>query len=328
MLKISALIVCALIVVGLVGLITLTQPVLFIPKGKTPPAVDPADLERHVRALSEELYPRSYDNAAVLAKNAHYIENHFVANGARVSRQTWMAGQDEYTNIIAEFGPEAGPLIVIGAHYDAVCDDDGVCTPGADDNASGVAGLLALSDLLKEASPGLTVQLVAYCLEEPPFYDTLLMGSAVHAARLKERQAEVKAMLCLEMIGYFSEQPDSQTFPARAMGLIYPSIGNFIGVVGRVGDVSLTRKVKIAMQSATDLPVYSINAVAAIPGVDYSDHRNYWEQGYTAVMITDTAFYRNPAYHTTGDTPDRLDYVRMSQVVQGLFAAVMKLTGT
>jgi hypothetical protein len=129
-------------------------------------------------------------------------------------------------------------------------------------------------------------------------------------------------MISLEMIGYFDGQPGSQAYPAPGLSLLYPTRGNFIAVVGRIQDWAATRRVKAAMRGASGLPVHSINAPALIPGVDFSDHSSYWDEGFTAVMITDTAFYRNPNYHQAGDTVDTLDYVRMAQVVQGIFAVI------
>jgi len=148
------------------------------------------------------------------------------------------------------------------------------------------------------------------------------MGSAWHAKALKRTDAAVELMLSLEMIGYFSDVPESQSFPFPFMRLLYPTTGNFIAIVSRLQDQRETRQLKAAMAGASDLPVYSINTLPAIPGIDFSDHLNYWEQGYPAVMVTDTAYERNHAYHLEGDTFDRLDYVRMAKVVQGVYAFV------
>ncbi len=151
------------------------------------------------------------------------------------------------------------------------------------------------------------------------------MGSSVHAESLRKQGIRVKAMFSLEMIGCFSDEPDSQRFPATILKALYPSTGNFISVVGRLSDWSLVRTTKAAMRNASPLPVYSINAPTFIPGVDFSDQVNYWHAGYTAVMITDTAFYRNRNYHTAEDTEEKLDYKRMAMVVEGVYAAVAEL---
>lgn len=302
------------------------QPVLRVPEPeKISPHVDASKLEAHVRMLSEELHPRCFDHQENLDRVVRYIEKHFAAAGGRVSIQTFLVDGVEYHNVIASFGPEEGPVIVVGAHYDSYGEASwgaALYTPGADDNASGVAGLLELADLFGRHPPKKQVQLVAYCLEEPPFFGSQQMGSAFHATTLHKDGKDVSAMISLEMIGFFSDSEGSQTYPVDVMGLLYPKKGNFIGVVGRFQDMFLTRTVKAAMLGASDLPVYSMSAVPLIPGIDFSDHRNYWPYGSEAVMITDTAFYRNFAYHTLKDTADRLDYDRMAKVVQGAFAAI------
>ncbi len=220
--------------------------------------------------------------------------------------------------MLAQFGPDTKERIVVGAHYDAAGP-----YPGADDNASGVAGLIELAHLLGKATLPLRVELVAFTLEEPPHFATFQMGSAVHAASLKKQGVSVRLMVSLEMIGYFSDASGSQGFPTPALKPFYPSAGNFITIVGKPSEGALVRRVKKAMQAASPLPVYSINAPQTVPGIDFSDHRNYWQAGYPAVMLTDTAFYRNKNYHTEQDTPETLDYRRMALVVEGIYAAVL-----
>src|SRR5262249_3579536 len=173
--------------------------------------------------------------------------------------------------------------------------------------------------------PPLRVELVAFTLEEPPYFRTTGMGSSVHAESLRQQSVRVRAMFSLEMIGYFSDAPGSQQFPIGALGAFYPSTGNFISMVGRLGDWSLVRRTKAAMRNAAPLPVYSINAPGMVPGVDFSDQLNYWRAGYSALMITDTAFYRNRNYHTAQDTAEKLDYKRMAMVVEGAYATVVDL---
>lgn len=196
--------------------------------------------------------------------------------------------------------------------------------PAADDNASGIAGLIELAHLLVKTELKTKVELVAYALEEPPFFGGERMGSFIHAKSLKDNKVSVRLMIALEMIGYFSDAPNSQKYPVSLLGLLYPSNGNFIVVVGNFENVLTVRRIKSVMRDASDLPVRSINAPGTINGVDFSDHRNYWHFGYNAVMITDTAFYRNPNYHTAQDTAEKLDYNRMAQVVEAVFAAVVE----
>ncbi|MBN2162246.1 MAG: M28 family peptidase [Pontiellaceae bacterium] len=282
--------------------------------------VNPADLRRHVEMLSEELAPRNFQQEANLNATAQYIADHFKRAGLRVSEQPFLARDNEYKNVVARFGPESGPLIVIGAHYDS-CG----LTPGADDNASGIAGLIELGYLLGRTELSQPVELVAFSLEEPPFFATQHMGSAHHAASLRKGDVDVEAMICLEMIGYFSDEPKSQQFPIAILGWFYPDEGNFIAVAGSTGDRRLVRRVKAVMRGATDLPVHAICAPRVLPGLDFSDHRNYWAENYDAVMITDTAFYRNRRYHKAEDTADTLDYARMAKVVVGAYEAVVEL---
>jgi Zn-dependent M28 family amino/carboxypeptidase len=308
----------------------LAQPFV-TPIVSKPPAVDAQRLEAHVRMLSQTLYPRSFDHPDKLEAAAEYIRAELLKAGAQPEDQPVRADEAMYRNVVARFGPKDGPLIVIGAHYDS----HGFAaegakypkgfhlhthTPGADDNASGVAGLLELARLLALSPPPVAVELVAYTLEEPPHFRTDAMGSLWHARRLREQGTALRMMIALEMIGYFSDEPGSQTYPLPGLDWLYPTRGNFVAIIGRVNDVSATRSLKAAMRGATDLPVHSMNSLALIPGVDFSDHRSYWAQGYSAVMVTDTAFYRNPHYHRGTDTAERLDYVRMSKVVQGVFA--------
>ncbi|HEY0063813.1 MAG TPA: M28 family peptidase [Telluria sp.] len=290
------------------------------------PAVDPARLEQHVRKLSVELYPRSADQPRQLAAAAAYIAAEFRAAGAAVELQPVLVQGTTYHNVIARFGPRQGPVMVIGAHYDshgrqqAAPPTPASHTPGADDNASGVAGLIELAHLLGRHPPARSVELVAYTLEEPPYFRTEHMGSAWHARALKASGRAVQLMLSLEMIGYFSDAPGSQSYPVPAMKRLYPERGNFIALVGKFGDFGITRRARAIMAGATDLPVESLNAPPAVQGIDYSDHRSYWHEGFPALMVTDSAFMRNPNYHKASDSADTLDYVRAAKVVQSVFA--------
>lgn len=321
-------IIVSCLLVTIIGLVT--QP-LVAPVKSQPPDVDAARLENHVKHLSVNLYPRSFDRLRNTELAARYILGEFTAAGAKVSIQEVKVQESSYKNIIGRFGPAAGPLLVIGAHYDSHGDasegarypvgyDQKTHTPGADDNASGIAGLLELARLLQKHPPSRPVELVAYTLEEPPHFRTEHMGSVWHARSLTKEKRQVQLMLSLEMIGFFSDKDNSQNFPVPGMELFYPKKGNFIALVGRLGDFSAIRKAKSFMSGATDLPVFSISAPSFIQGVDFSDHRSYWDEGYPALMVTDTAFYRNANYHQAGDTYDKLDYKRMAKVVQSVYA--------
>lgn len=307
------------------GLIIVAQPTI----GTNEPSsltVSPADLERHVKKLAIDFFPRNDEHPEKLEATADYILEQFRNTNARVevqlfSTSTTTSIESEFRNLSAHFGPEKGSRIVIGAHYD-VFDD----LPGADDNASAVAGLIELAKLFGQHPPSIPVELVSYPLEEPPYYATDQMGSAFHARALKKAGVDVRLMICLEMIGYFTDEPSSQRYPNKALQLYYPSRGNFIAIASTFEYREETLAMKKAMRGVTPLPVESINAPRGLPGIDFSDHRNYWAVGYPAVMVTDTSFYRNANYHSKKDTPDTLDYERMSQVVVAVFEAVRTLS--
>ena len=321
----SAVLIALLTVVPIA---LVTQPFV-TPILSQPPHVDSARLETYVKHLSVDLYPRSYDRFRNLELAARYIIDEFTAAGAAVTVQDVDVHGKKYKNIIAHFGPQSGPLMVIGAHYDSHGDADNGArysrgynlethTPGADDNASGVAGLLELSRLLGRKPQTRSIELVAYTLEEPPYFGTENMGSVWHAHSLAVAKRDVQLMVALEMIGYFSDARGSQRFPIPAIAHLYSDRGDFIGVVGKFSDFNLTRKIKALMSGATDLPVYSINAPPLLQGIDFSDHRSYWNKDIPAFMVTDTAFFRNGNHHQAGDTYEKLDYQRMAQVVQAI----------
>lgn len=313
----------AIVSVALILLWWITTQPFVAPIPSRVPTPDPERLRTHVRALSENFHPRSYDHPDNLAAAGDYVRAALRATGAAVTEQDVVVGRTHFRNLLARFGPPAGPLLVIGAHYDSYGDPD-THTPGADDNASGVAGLIELARLMSANPPACPVELVAYTLEEPPNFRTGNMGSAWHAKAVKRGANDVELMIALEMIGFFSDAPASQAFPFPFLRLIYPTTGNFIAVVSRLQDILPTRHLKAAMAGASDLPVHSINTLPVVPGIDFSDHLNYWSQGFPAVMVTDTAFNRNDAYHLGSDTFDRLDYARMAKVVQGVYAFIVQ----
>jgi hypothetical protein len=187
--------------------------------------------------------------------------------------------------------------------------------------------LLEIGRLLQELQPKLKyrVDLVAFSLEEPPYFKTSAMGSAVHARSLAAAGVEVRAMICLEMIGYYSEAQNSQRYPVAALKAIYPDKANFISVVGNMGQGSLVAEVKQWMQAGGNIEVQSLKAPASVPGVDFSDHLNYWKYKFPAVMITNTAFFRNPHYHLPSDTLGTLNFDKMAEVIRGCYWAVVHL---
>ncbi len=304
---------------------SVVQPTCQVRTEDRGPRASPERLRRDVARIVGSFGPRGHEQTLALDAVADFLASELQAAGGRVARQPY-EGLDGlgYQNVIARFGPEDGPVLVVGAHYDAAAG-----LPGADDNASGTAGLLELARLLGE-DPDLpmTVELVAYSTEEPPHFRTGQMGSAVHVQRALERGEEIHAMICLEMIGRFEDEPGSQTFPAPGLGLLYPTTGDYMVLVGRLGEGRLVRRAKRAFMSGTSLPVRSINAPPQIPGIDFSDHLNYWAEDIPALMVTDTAFFRNLDYHTEHDTPERLDYERMARTVDGVLAIVHALAAS
>jgi hypothetical protein len=314
----------ALALACLAGVATLValQPGVASRAASAAPRADPERLRRHVQAIALELGPRDAEHPEGLDRVAAYVAAAFRGATADVAEQPFEVRGRTYRNVIARFGPATPERIVVGAHYDTAGP-----LPGADDDASGVAGLLELARLLGARPPALRVELVAFTLEEAPAFASVEMGSAVHAASLAREAARVRLMFSLEMIGYFTDAARSQAFPAPGLSLVYPTTGDFIAVVGKLGQGGAVRRVANAMRAATPLPVEWIAAPRSLPGVDLSDHRSYWDRGWDAVMITDTAFFRNPHYHAATDVPETLDYARMAHVVTGVLAAVHEVAG-
>jgi len=267
--------------------------------------------------LAEELGPRDAGHPENLDRTATYIRERLEPFAETVKEQPYAADGLSVRNVSALLGPDTKERIVVGAHYDVAGP-----YPGADDNASGVAGVLELARILEGEDLAMQLELVSWPLEEPPYFYTRKMGSFVHARSLRDRGIRVRAMLALEMIGYFSDEPGSQRYPLFLLRPFYPSTGDYIAVVGKLFQRDLVRTIHEAMKVASPLPVESINAPRLLPGVALSDHINYWWAGFPAAMITDTAMYRNPNYHTPRDLPGTLDYERMAQVVDGVKGAI------
>ncbi len=274
-------------------------------------------LRNHVTFLAGITPTRSSQNIRSLNIAADYIEKSFSKTDCKVSLQPYLVGGIEYRNIVCAFNPEAPKRLVVGAHYDSF-----EATPGADDNASGVAGILELARIVNEQQPNLEygIDFVAFTLEEPPHFARETMGSAVYANRVA---SGVFGMISVEMIGYFSDIKNSQQLPAQGvLEYFYPTTGNYISMIGRIDDFSFLRKAKSAFNRSSPLPVYSMNAPVFVEPITFSDHRSFWAAGYPAIMVTDTSFFRNKNYHKVSDTPDTLDYARMKQVVDGLYGVI------
>jgi Zn-dependent M28 family amino/carboxypeptidase len=245
----------------------------------------------------------------------------FASFGYAVAHQSFEDGLATYINIevIHEGTERPDEIVIVGGHYDSV---EG--TPGADDNASGTAAVLELARLLREETFPRTIRFVAFANEEPPFFGTGRMGSAHYAARSADLHENIVAMISLETVGYFQDNPESQGYPAP-FNFFYPDVGNFIGFVGNLPSRGLVRRSLATFRDAVQFPSEGVAAPEQIPGVWWSDHSPFWTHGFKAIMITDTAPFRNPHYHQSTDTPDRLDYDRMARVVTGVAAVVRQL---
>ncbi len=279
-------------------------------------------LYRDVEFLTSVRPYRNYQNLDSLEKVSTYISGEFKISGYSCAEQKWEAEGNEYKNIIASWQKAKKRRLIVGAHYDVFGDQ-----PGADDNASAVAGLLETARLLAENGPELDygIDFVAYCLEEAPFFTTREMGSYIHARSLFDSRAEVMGMICYEMIGYFSEKPGSQTFPVPALSEIYSDTGNYIVVVGIEASKDFNGTVHRLMSKGAGIQVEKIVFPDGSGLAGRSDQRNYWEFGYDAVMISDTSFLRNPNYHLASDTIETLDFDKMKEVVNGCYYAATKL---
>lgn len=299
------------------------NPVFFIKKDSTESIkVDTTQIKKDVLKLCTTPKARNYKNITSLNKAANYIKEEFTKSGLAVTEQVFKVYGHEYKNMIASYGPEKGERIIVGAHYD-VCGDQ----QGADDNASGVAGLLEIARQFQKHRPKTKYRydFVAYTLEEPPFFRTQYMGSYVHAKYLHDNDIKVKAMISLEMIGYFSDEKKSQGYPLSILKLFYPTKANYIAVVGKFGAGKMTRAMKRGIRKGSHIKVRSINAPASVQGIDFSDHLNYWKYGFDALMITDTSFFRNKHYHEVTDTPGTLDYNKMAEVIKGVSYTLINL---
>jgi Zn-dependent M28 family amino/carboxypeptidase len=279
-------------------------------------------LQHHVEVLAAEIGERHVWRPRALAAAAHYIEEVLSSSGYEVRQHSYATEGIACSNLEVErLGRERpGQIILVGAHYDTV---EG--SPGADDNASGVAALLEIARLLRDQQPGCTVRCVAFVNEEPPFFRSGAMGSAVYARAARARGDNIALMLSLEMLGYFSRTPRSQSYPPL-LRFFYPDRGDFIAFVSNWRSRFALVKVHEAFRSQCAFPSERLASPAVVPGVSWSDQRSFWRMGYRALMVTDTAFYRNPHYHRATDTPDKLDFESLACVTAGLARIIAALT--
>ncbi len=281
------------------------------------------NLRRHVGMLAEQIGERNVWQPEALAAAAQYIRNSLESSGYEVRAQSFESKGLTLQNLEVELPGNTLPeeIIVLGAHYDSIAG-----TPGANDNASGVAALLEIARLAAGNRYSRTVRLVAFANEEPPFFYGEEMGSNVYAARSRQRGEQIKTMLALETIGFYTDEPASQQYPFP-FSFFYPDTGNFIGFVGNLSSRRLVRRAIGAFRTSTAFPSEGLAAPGWMMGVHWSDHWSFWQAGYPAIMITDTALFRYHHYHAATDTPDKLDYPSLARVTKGLTEVVAELAG-
>ncbi|MEP0214360.1 MAG: M28 family peptidase [Cellulophaga sp.] len=282
--------------------------------------IDTVRIKKDLLRITKTQNSRNYKNIKTLNSIASYIKVELAKVCDTTAYQEYKAKNETYKNVLASIGTEHKERLIIGAHYDVYGNQE-----GADDNASGVAGLLELARLLSKEKLDYRIDFVAYTLEEPPFFRTEKMGSYVHANYLKKNNITVKGMICLEMIGYYKDEPNTQTYPIKEMSTIYGNRANFITVVQNEKSGNFGAKIENLMKKQKLIPTVSFKGSSLVTGVDFSDHLNYWNLNYPAVMITNTSFYRNKNYHTNKDSLETLNINKMSAVIQQLYITIKEL---
>jgi hypothetical protein len=283
-------------------------------------------LEKHVRAIASK--PHNVGHPQELERAALYIESTLAKIGYEPHQQSYQAAGQEVRNIEVVIQPAASVAeaksLVVGAHYDSYFQ-----APGANDNGTGVAGVIELARLLSDLQgrASVRIRLVLFVNEEPPFFKTELMGSLVYARRLKASGEPVLGMMALETIGFYSDEERSQHYPPP-LGLLYPTKGNFIAFVGLTSSRAFVRRTVGSFRQLVAFPSAGGTAPGVIPGIDWSDHWSFEQVGLPALMITDTALFRYPHYHSSADSPDKVDYERLARVVSGLEAVIRDWAGS
>ena len=272
------------------------------------------ELVSDVQTLAGQIGERNFRRYKELMAASDFIEKSFSMAGLPSRRDTYKVQGANFDNIEAEIKGTRSEILLVGAHYDSV-----LGSPGANDNGSGVAALLALARRFAGKPCARTVRFVAFVNEEPPMFQAAgEMGSYVYAGRCRASGDRIEAMMSLETIGYYSNALHSQRYPLLGLGLLYPTTGNFVGFVGNVSSRALVREAIGQFRRHAQVPAQGAAMPSIIPGVGWSDQWAFWQHGYPGIMITDTAPFRYPHYHAASDTPDKLDYDTMARVVQGL----------
>ena len=264
---------------------------------------------------------RNHENVETLNQVAKYIFNIFNKYADTTYYQPYEVNGNIYRNVVCRFGTDIDkPIMVIGAHYD-VCGDQ----EGADDNASGTVALLELARMLNGKKLTRPLELVAYTLEEPPYFRTPYMGSNIHAQSLIESKTPVYGMAAIEMVGYFSDEKGSQGYPVKVMKVAYGTKGDFVLLIKKRGHGNFVKHFSKEFKNAETIETSNLKAPFEIEGLDFSDHMNYWNAGFDALMVTNTAFFRNKNYHQTTDTMETLDIGRMAKVIDAIYHAILNI---
>jgi Zn-dependent M28 family amino/carboxypeptidase len=284
--------------------------------------ISPQQLATHVSKLAGEIGEHNIYHPHALNAVADYITQEWRQQDYHVVPYPYTVKGLQCSNLeITRQGthPKSG-IILVGAHYDSVTG-----SPGANDNGSGIAALLELSRLFAHEHPAATIRFVAFVNEEPPFFYWNNMGSMIYARQMKQRKENIRYMISLETIGYYSSEPNSQHYPLF-LKHFYPHTGDFIAFVSNLGSRRAMLHAVKAFRAASNFPAQQLASPAIVPGVSWSDHLSFWREGYKAFMITDTAFYRYPYYHTSQDTPDKLTYEPFARMTHGLYLMLKSLT--
>lgn len=287
-----------------------------------PEAEAESKIRRHVETLALDIGERNLWRYAALTRAAEYIEAELALCGYAPARQTYQVSRLPVSNVEVVLPGSAAPdeTLVVGAHYDTVSG-----SPGANDNGTGVAAVLELARRLSARSLRRTIRFVAFVNEEPPFFQTAQMGSLVYASAARARGDRIVGMLSLETMGYYSTDAGSQQYPAPELSVLYPDIGDFIGLVANEASRGLLESASRAFAANSTVPLRGAALPEALAGTGWSDHWSFWQAGYPAMMVTDTAPWRYPHYHTAEDTPDRLDYATLADVVDGLEGVIVEM---
>ncbi|MCM8795927.1 MAG: M28 family peptidase [Candidatus Omnitrophica bacterium] len=279
-------------------------------------------IKKHIEFLAVDLGERNYIQYQNLKRAQDYIKEEFRSYGYILKEQVYSLGNQDFENIIAtKIGKDKkDKIIIICAHYDSAYG-----SPGADDNASGVAGILELARLISSQDLDKTIKFIAFCNEEPPFYMSTDMGSFRYAKNASKMKEDIEAVLCLESIGFYQDKRNSQTYPLF-LHFFYPDKGNFIAMVSNFKSGHLLKKIVKEFRSASSFPIeYLVAPLSLVPAIGLSDNWSFWHFGYKAIMITDTAFYRNPYYHSPQDTLDKLDCQKIALLIEGLYKVILNL---